>query len=226
MKYCFFDLDGTLADTDGDIREAWRKSLKEMGLECPTFDTDFVTGPPIEEMVKRLFPERFAANAEAKPHCGEKLCAELRAMFGKHYDKDGFPMTHEYPGIMETVAELRRRGDRVYIVTNKRYAGAMAIAGKFGWQEKFDGIYAGDMYKDDPAIGKLKKGDLLKVIMRQLNCRVCECIMIGDTISDFDAANENGMVSIAVEWGYGTEEERKLATCRVATPGEILSRID
>lgn len=226
MKYCFFDLDGTLADTDGDIRGAWKESLKEMGLECPTFDTDFVTGPPIEEMVKRLFPERFAESVKTMPHCGENLCLELRTMFGKHYDNDGFPTTREYPGIMETVAELRRRGNKVYIVTNKRYAGAMAIARKFGWPEKFDGIYAGDMYKDDPKIGKLKKGDLLKVIMRQLDCHASDCVMIGDTISDFDAANENDMASIAVEWGYGTEEDRKLASFRVATPGEIFPLID
>ena len=34
-KLWFFDLDGTLADTDRDIREAWKATLADLGLECP-----------------------------------------------------------------------------------------------------------------------------------------------------------------------------------------------
>ena len=41
-KLWFFDLDGTLADTDRDIREAWKATLVDLGLECPGFDDGFV----------------------------------------------------------------------------------------------------------------------------------------------------------------------------------------
>ena len=37
-RFCFFDLDGTLADTDRDIREAWKAALRDLGLDCPDFD--------------------------------------------------------------------------------------------------------------------------------------------------------------------------------------------
>lgn len=43
----FFDLDGTLADTDGDIRLAWKAAMADMKLECPRFDELFVAGPTI-----------------------------------------------------------------------------------------------------------------------------------------------------------------------------------
>ena len=58
-RFCFFDLDGTLADTDPDIRGAWKAALADLGLECPSFDEKFVAGPPIDEMTRILFPGAF-----------------------------------------------------------------------------------------------------------------------------------------------------------------------
>ena len=40
--------DPTLADTDGDIRLAWKAALADLGLDCPTFDRDFIAGPPMK----------------------------------------------------------------------------------------------------------------------------------------------------------------------------------
>ena len=77
-KLWFFDLDGTLADTDPDIRAAWKATLKDLGLDCPNFDRDFVAGPPIEDMAKALFPDADT----------DELGARLRKGFGDHYDHD------------------------------------------------------------------------------------------------------------------------------------------
>lgn len=210
-KILFFDLDGTLADTDGDIRLAWKAALKDLGLECPSFDRDFVTGPPIEEVVKTLFPDRWS----------ESLIAEARLKFGAHYDHDGFPTTREYPGVLDRVRALKTAGARVFIATNKRYAGASAMAAKFGWMEVFEKLYTGDMFKDDPAIGKMRKPELLAYIMRELGVTSDDCVMIGDTVNDFEAAEKNGMESVAVTWGYGTPAEREQATRIATTPAEI-----
>ena len=210
-KAWFFDLDGTLADTDGDIRGAWRSAMAEMGISNPNFERDFVAGPPIEEMARRLFPEIYT----------DAFGAELRARFGAHYDRDGFPTTREYPGVIDRVRELKASGARVFIATNKRYAGAKAMWEKFGWGEVFEGLYAGDMHKDDPAIGKLRKPQLLKRVMREKGLAPGDCVMVGDTASDFEAASENGMESVGVTWGYGTEKELAMATRIARTPSEI-----
>ncbi len=211
MRTWFFDLDGTLADTDADIRVSWRAAMEDLGLVCDNFERDFVAGPPIEVMFKRLFPGQYT----------EELALKLRERFGFHYDGDGLPNTREYPGVLDAVRALKARGDRVFIATNKRLLGALAISRKFGWGDVFEGVYTGDMHKDD-AIGKLAKGPLLALAMKENALRPDDCTMVGDTASDFNAASENAMRSIGVTWGYGRPDELALATRLVSTPQEIL----
>jgi len=210
-KFCFFDLDGTLADTDRDIRLAWKESLADMGLPCDDFDRLFVTGPTIDDMAKRLFPDRYS----------EAFVAEIRRRFGEHYDGDGFPSTREYPRVLDRVKAMKAAGAKVFIVTNKRFAGTTAMARHFGWDVVFDGIYASDMYASDPKIGKLAKPELLRRVMAELGARPEDSVMVGDTENDFAAAAENGVESVAVSWGYGTERERALATRIADSPEEI-----
>ena len=210
-KIYFFDLDGTLADTDPDIRASWKAAMADLGLVCPTFDRDFIAGPTLEEMAAKLFPDRYT------PELGQRL----RDRFGFHYDHDGFPNTPEYPGVLDAVRRLKAAGHRVFIATNKRYAGASAMAKHFGWDRVFEKIYTGDMHKDDPAIGKMRKPELLKFILAELGAKPEDCVMVGDTINDFEAAQMNGIPSVAVTWGYGTDAERRQAGRIVSSPEEI-----
>jgi phosphoglycolate phosphatase len=210
-KVWFFDLDGTIADTDSDIRLAWKAAISDLGLECPAFDEKFVAGPPFDEMAKILFPESHTP----------ALTDALRSGFASHYDSDGFPSTREYPGVIDAVKSLKARGDRVFIATNKRFAGATAMARHFGWDGIFDGLYAGDMHKDDP-IGKLAKGRLIALAMREIGASREDCTLVGDTHSDFEAARENGIASIAVSWGYGKSEELALADVVISSADELL----
>lgn len=212
-RFYFFDLDGTLADTDCDIRLAWKDSLRDLGLVCPDFDKRFVAGPPIEEMIKALFPNEYT----------DALAAQMRTLFGQHYDHDGFPNTREYPGVLDAVRELKKRGAHLYIVTNKRYAGALAMARQFGWFDVFEALYTGDMHKDDPAIGKLRKPELLARVMKEVGAIAAQSVMVGDTQNDFEAAAKNGIESIGVTWGYGKPEELRQASRLISNPTELLN---
>ena len=191
-RFVFFDLDGTLADTDPDIRGAWKAALADLGLDCPSFDEQFVAGPPIDEMTRILFPDRFT----------QELADSIRLRFAAHYDNDGFPQTREYPGVLDDVRRLKSEGRVVAIVTNKRYAAATAMASHFGWDRVFDGVFAGDM-----ALPKVRKPELLARVMGRYGARPEDCALVGDTMSDFEAARANGVFSVGVAWGYGTPEE-------------------
>ena len=191
-RFVFFDLDGTLADTDPDIRGAWKAALADLGLDCPSFDELFVAGPPIDEMTRMLFPGRFT----------QGLADSIRARFAAHYDGDGFPLTKEYPGVLDDVRRIRAEGRIVAIVTNKRYAAAVAMARRFGWDRVFDGVFAGDM-----ALPKVRKPELLARVMERYGARPGDCALVGDTMSDFEAARANGVFSVGVAWGYGKPDE-------------------
>lgn len=213
MKCYFFDLDGTLADTDGDIRASWKAALADLGVDCPSFDKDFVAGPPLEEMAKRLFPEIYT----------DELGVKIRERFGYHYDNDGFPNTFEYPGIIDAVKALKNSGARVFIATNKRYAGASAMAAKFGWNGVFEKLYAGDMYDSDPSIGRMNKTRLLAYAMNEIGVKPGECVMVGDTINDFTAARANGIYCVGVRWGYGKESDFDVADRIIDKADELLN---
>lgn len=211
-RFWFFDLDGTLADTDRDIREAWKAALRDLGLDCPRFDEVFVAGPPIDEMTRRLFPDRFTP----------ALADDVRRLFARHYDNDGFPNTFEYPGVLAEVRAVAAAGTTAAIVTNKRHAGATAMARHFGWEEAFaGGVWSGDMFPGR----KLAKTELLAVVMQRLGAAPSESVMVGDTASDFEAARANGVFSVGVEWGYGRPDELAEADVTVSAPCELRAAV-
>ena len=222
-RFCFFDLDGTLADTDPDIRGAWKAALRDLGLECPEFDEKFVAGPPIDEMTRILFPDRFT----------QALADAVRQGFAAHYDHDGFPETKEYPGVLDEVRRLKAEGRTVAIVTNKRFSAASAMARHFGWVAVFDGVYAGDMFcvpeiaarfGATPGV-KVRKPDLLRRVIATYGAAPDDCAMVGDTSSDFEAARENGILSVGVAWGYGTPAELAQADVVCRAPGQLPSSL-
>ena len=82
-------------------------------------------------------------------------------------------------------------------------------------------LLAYNMFKDDPAVGTLAKGALVRLIMERFGVTGGECVLVGDTRSDFVAAKENGIESVGVTWGYGTPEELALADRVVGKASEI-----
>lgn len=188
----FFDLDGTLARTGEDIIAAWKQSIADLGRTCPHFDEVFTIGPTLEKVVYELFDD-------ASP----ELVAQMVARFRPNYDESGFPNTVPYSGVPERLAELKARGAKLYIVTNKRHAPTQGIVRKFGWDRLFDGVWSFDTI---PGV-KYKKPQLLAYLLQSMKIDSADAVMVGDTKGDVDAGRANGMYTIGVTWGYGSREE-------------------
>ena len=188
----FFDFDGTLCDTEADIKSAWRAVIRKLGRECPRFDAVYKTGPSIDQVTYMLFDD-------ATP----ELVEQIRTLFKTYYDQSGFPETKPYPWIPAWLADLKAKGCRIYVATNKRFNPMGALMRKMGWSELFDGYYSFDMYDGL----KLKKAELLKRVMAERGIDPADAVMVGDTRGDVEAGEDAGLYTIGCTWGYGTREE-------------------
>jgi len=210
-QHWFFDFDGTLCDTEADIKSAWRAALRNIGRDCPHFDRVYRTGPTLDQVVYMLFDDATPSLVDA-----------VKAQFRTCYDAGGFPATRPYPWVPGWIADLKRQGCHVYVATNKRWNPTRLLMAKLGWDELFDGYYSFDMFVDparsprrgDPTKADamvpqraLSKAELLAEVMRQRGIDPADAVMVGDTKGDVTSGAAAGMYTIGCTWGYGTREE-------------------
>lgn len=188
----FFDFDGTLCDTEADIKEAWRAAIQAIGRSCPRFDAVYRTGPTLDQITYELFDD-------ATP----ELVESIRTCFKTCYDASGFPRTAPYPWVPSWLAELKAQGCHLYVATNKRYHPMGALMQKMGWADLFDGYYSFDMYEGL----RLKKHELLLRVMAERGIAPTDAVMVGDTRGDVDAGKAAGLYTIGCTWGYGSRAE-------------------
>ena len=190
-RHWFFDFDGTLCDTEADIKSAWRAALRNIGRDCPHFDRVYRTGPTLDQVVYMLFDD-------ATP----ELVDAVKAQFRTCYDAGGFPATRPYPWVPAWIADLKHQGCHVYVATNKRWNPTRLLMAKLCWDELFDGYYSFDMFAKP-----LSKAELLAEVMRQRGIDPADAVMVSDTKGDVTSGAAAGLYTIGCTWGYGTREE-------------------
>jgi phosphoglycolate phosphatase len=181
-----FDFDGTFADTAPDLAAAINRLRLERGLkELPVNDIR-----PYASMGARgLVCVGFGLTPEDADY------PALRDEFLARYDERVCVDTRLFPGMMELLGELKRRGIAWGIVTNKatRFTGRIVE-----FLEVDPGcVVCGDTtphIKPHPA-PLLRAAELLKV-------PAAACWYVGDDLRDIQAARAAGMRAVAVEYGY------------------------
>src|SRR5947208_16431681 len=102
------DLDGTLIDSyrgiEASARYACESCLPERSL--PSLREHI--GPPIKEMFRRMFPDLPAYELD------KLVCA-----FRREYDERGWRLCLPFADVVATLWTLRRRGVRLFVLTNK-----------------------------------------------------------------------------------------------------------
>ena len=200
-KMILWDLDGTLIDTLDDLGEAVSHTLRLRGL--PTHgreDYRRMVGHGVRNLVKRAL-EASGVQIEDTPD-GDAFLDEALADFKAYYSAHIDVYSKPYPGIPELLAELDAAGVKLAVVSNKFQEGTDHLIREFFPKIRFVAILGnrpGFPLKPDPAI--VEEAISLAGISRP------EALLIGDSPTDMHTAENGGIDSLAVSWGYRTRED-------------------
>ncbi|MBQ8382448.1 MAG: HAD family hydrolase [Clostridia bacterium] len=186
-KAALFDLDGTLADTFGDIAASVNRFLSEEGYPLRTKE-EILAAVSFgrREFVRRSLP------ASATPAEVDRGVIRYTEIYQKHF----MDTTTPYPGMPELITRLKSAGMKVAVVTNKAHPNAVRMVETVYPDGLFDSIRGlSDLpAKPDPATAL--------ETARFLGVDPSECAFIGDSELDMLTAENAGMTPVGVSWGY------------------------
>ena len=206
-----FDLDGTLLDTLADLAASVNYALGSCGL--PQHTTDDVrrfVGNGVRVLMERAVPQG-AQNP---------LFDTAFATFRQHYLEHSLDTTRPYDGIPQLLAELRQRGCRLAVVSNKFYAATQELCRHFFP----DTISVAIGEHEAEGIRKKPAPDTVIEALRQLGVGSEGAVYVGDSDVDVLTARNSGLPCISVLWGFRSRDFliQHGATTFALTPQDIL----
>lgn len=190
MKYqtVVFDLDGTLTDSAPGVVRSVRHALESM--DCPVPGEDILRGfigPPLVGSFMKQCDMTEAQAIQATLH------------YRQRYHRVGWRENRVFPGFRALLKALKEAGCYVGVATIKPQDVSEKVLKHFGLDQYLDIIVG-----PTPDMHHANKGDLLK---KALAHREEPAVMIGDRATDIIAAHQLGVHSVAVLFGYGSQEE-------------------
>ncbi|MDO9473736.1 MAG: phosphoglycolate phosphatase [Caulobacter sp.] len=186
-----FDLDGTLVDTAPDLLGALNVILVEQGMApAPMTAVRQLVGHGLRGMLIRAY-------AMADLTISEEQIATLRPRIVEVYKGRIAQESRPFPGCLDALADLRARGAKLAVCTNKPEGLARLLLDQLDMAALFDAIVGGDtlpVQKPDPA-------PLLEAIA-QAGGDAARAILVGDASPDTGAAKAAGVPCIVLSFGY------------------------
>ncbi len=208
-KAAIFDLDGTLLDSLCDLHISVNHALHQMGYAERSLDEirSFV-GNGVGMLVQRAVPKG-TEDAQVKQ------CLQL---FKQHYVVHCREHTAPYDGIMSLLQELRQRGIRTAIVSNKLQAGVDEL-----YEMHFRDVINAAIGEHD-GVQRKPAPDMVEEAMVRLEMPKSDCLYIGDSEVDAQTARNAGVDDVSVLWGFRDEQTLRQAgaTHFVNYPSELL----
>ncbi|MCO4757222.1 MAG: HAD hydrolase-like protein [Oceanospirillaceae bacterium] len=217
MTTLFFDLDGTLLDTQRGIAESIRVALAELGQgEVSDLQLQRCFGPPLRVSFAWLL------NTQDKA-----LIADAVASFRAHYLHTGIHNYQVYSGIRELLEQLTQSqgaGEMtLHVLTAKPQHQAEWLLEHAGLTRFFKTVHG----SEDSGLKSDKSTHLASILADDAFLGRTSWV-IGDRAGDIQAAKANGSHSVAVHWGYGDHQELVGAGSdfHIASPQDLLPLLD
>ena len=206
-----FDLDGTLLDTLTDLAASCNYALRTHGMpEHSIDDVRRFVGNGVRKLMERAIPD-----GDANPDFEATF-----ATFREHYMVHSLDTTKPYPGIMDALAELKARGCRLAVVSNKMMAATVELC-KYFFPETIE-VAIGE--NEAEGIRKKPAPDTVFAALKQLGVSGDNAVYVGDSDVDLATARNSGLPCISVLWGF-RDREFLLdhgATTFITSPMELL----
>lgn len=204
-----FDLDGTLAETAGDLIASLNAVLAEDAIPPVAREQARVLlGAGGRALIERGYA---LAGRSLEP---PRLDALFRA-FLAYYNDHICDHTYLFDGVVAALDRLQDAGFRFAVCTNKMEATSIRLLEALGVRDRFMAVCGQDtfaMRKPDP--------QALLLTIAQAGGDVSRSIMVGDSITDIATARAARVPVIAVDFGYTDKPVSELG------PDHVISRYD
>lgn len=201
--YVLFDLDGTLTDPGLGITNSVAYALKRWNIEVADRTSLYkFIGPPLQDSFAKYY--------------GFSPEDALRAVevYREYFREKGLYENEVYPGVEAMLKTLRNQGKTLIVATSKPEAFAIKILKHFKLDGYFTVIAGATMDSS-----RSKKGDVIAYALKEAGVAdKSRAVMVGDREHDIFGAQENGLDSIGVLFGYGDLEEMEKAGATYIAP--------
>ncbi len=211
IKLVIFDLDGTLVDSELDLAasvNAMLRNYERKELPIQVIGTYIGDGAPM--LIRRALGD---------PKDAEFLQQALN-FFLQHYRDHKLDNTVTYNGIKQALEQMGHGAGflrKLAVLTNKPVRVSQAILAGLGLSDFFFQVYGGNSFET-------KKPDPLgaRTLMREAQVTPEQTVMVGDSGVDILTAQNAGMWSVGVTYGFAPQTLREVPPdVLVDSPAEL-----
>lgn len=209
-----FDLDGTLIDSLADLARAVNETLTLHGFGPVDVETvRRSVGNGARNLIARCFAASAAASNRAVPE--PSFLDAVMPGYRAAYEAHATDRTTLYPGIREWLDNLKARGKRMVVLSNKPVAASKTILRALD-VERYFSLIAGPettgTLKPDPAG--------ITLALSSLEIAASAAVMVGDSSVDIETARNAGVASCGITGGLGDA-----AALRASRPDILVERV-
>jgi phosphoglycolate phosphatase len=201
-------MDGVLFSSEGFIADAYKEAITRADLTLPLPTAEQIihqVGKPITDIFRNLFPKITAEEISI-------LHKETLVSVVDLINKGRGHMYEDIPGVIKTLSGKYK----LAICSNGRKKYIESVLNYYNLADCFEPVVT----LEDLLLNN--KGELLKSIIDDSKVPVDNWVMIGDRLSDYNAAVYSGTKFIGSLWGHGDIAEIKNADWLIKEPKKLL----
>ncbi|RXZ82312.1 HAD family hydrolase [Paenibacillaceae bacterium] len=195
LQSLIFDMDGTLFQTDKILELSlddtfnYLRSLDKWDTGTPIDKYREIMGVPLPKVWETLLPDHSdEVREQTDAYFLKKLVENINSGKGALY-----------PHVKEVFSYLKEQHCSIYIASNGLTEYLQAIVSYYNLDQWVTETFSIQQ------IQTLDKGDLVKAIIKKYDIK--KAAVVGDRLSDINAAKDNGCIAIGCNFDFAQEDE-------------------